>query len=176
MARRPTYPTFGSREYWHLVGGPEGAPLDQAGVLERLFLRYREFPEDRCPIPKRVAKGMVLELAKGLADQGEPLPDALISALTMALELPEDFPADPATFFAGADDDFGRRRQRDLAMQLDVVHLRENGCEMPLKTLERKLGHALGGHGPVRATLRKWRREPDYSLYVKVCSEGVAEG
>lgn len=149
-----------------MADGPEGPPEAQASALEQLFLRYRELPEDRCSIPKKMAKGMVVELAKGLADEGQPLPAALISALAIALDV-EDLLADPATFFGGATHDQERSRQRNLAMHLDLQFRRRCGRQMSLKALEREVSRALGRQGPVRATLRAWRLEADYRLFVE---------
>jgi len=168
MVGRPISESFGSGEYWHAAGWQHGTPQAHAEALERLFLRQRDLPAKQWEIPQRVLKAIALELAKGLADRGEPWPGALLSVLAMAMDLPDDFLADPAAFFTGEEVDLDRRRQRDLAMLLDAQHLRRCGSEMPLQALERELQLRLasGVKGPVRATLRDWRRAPDYRLYV----------
>jgi hypothetical protein len=117
-------------------------------------------------------RGMALELAVAFAQAGKELPEALVSTLNGMLELPLHFPADPTCLFLSAGPG-GRPaahpRARLVASWLDRGHWVATGAMMPVSQLRRGVEKALGpSSAPGRATLRRWREDPEYRSAVEM--------
>jgi hypothetical protein len=122
------------------------------------------------PIAPVIVRGVALELAVGIAQRGAPLPKALVALLAMLLELPSDFLDDPGPLYCGDRSDSGHRRCRALAEALDAKSIKATGKPLALKALERAIQEAFG-ESPARSTLRQWREDPDYRLWLDVIAK-----
>jgi len=166
---------FGDLRYAHLIAGaPKGPPAAIAGALEHIYRENRGRLAEASPIAPLAARGLALELAVGFAGRGESLPESLIRLLAMAIGLPDDFPDDPSALYAGDPSDAAHRRARSLAMDLDARSIREAGAPLPLKALEREIAVRVG-RAPSRSTLRSWRAEAEYRLFLAPTAKVATE-
>lgn len=152
------YPSFGDLGYWHLV---EGAPEERAHRLADLYQQQigRDTLRARWDIHPDHIRGMVLELVAHYE-----IPDAVLDALRVVMDLPESTLEDPPEFFRrrpGAGAPLVTARARNIAMWKEVAHLRQHGAPMSVNGLARTVGVS-------RATVKRWRTEPEYREFIAI--------
>lgn len=170
---RDTYPSLGMRGSWHLVdGAPQESPEKAATTLMAMVDQFSALPAQNWPIQPQIVKGMAVELAVSAGMEGRALSGDLIHLLAWAAGLNGDFVRDTPAFFGGSWK--GGRPPSSvsastLASWLDRQHYQYSGEMMPLATLLTSLEEHLGeGEAPSRTTLKRWRNDPDYRLFVSV--------
>lgn len=172
---RPIYPSFGEFSAWHWVAGAPDGPLDvrtEWVVCQWSLERARDRPAERAEVRPRILRAMTLELLFAFACQRRKPPPELFQILAEQVGLPDTFLDDPVPVFQG-ELGGGRPpvsgRARTLAMELDRQHFQTTGSIMAANALANRLKAELNLERPYsRATLDRWRLEPDYEEWLTV--------
>jgi len=168
---------FGDLRYARaLVDLPDVDDLGLAIYLYFVAHSNLERPAELWPIPFITVRALALELAVGFAQRKEALPRPLVALLAMSMKLPLDFLEDPVPLYSGDRSDPEHRRWRSTAEALDAESIATTGVLLPVQTLERAIKASHEGKGPTRSTLREWRQDEDYQLWLDVIRKqyGVA--
>jgi hypothetical protein len=187
-AARPVYPSFGLMGYWRLIEERDPTlprnPVERADWLYgRLQLTWDK--PAKGAISPQLLKAMALELSAyfggrgGESTRGRPqMPDSLLRALAMMLELPQTFLDDPVPVLAGklAQGKHAGPKARAAAMEIDTAHFIRHGERLAENALAKRLQEVLGLRKPIaRSTLHKWRDEPEYWSFAEFVRAELAK-
>lgn len=169
-------PSFGLRDYWHLVDGAPLADVHQsAEVLLTIVRAHDDQPSAKWPIAPCVIRAMALELVMACSLNGRLVPESVLQLAAWAMDVPQIAMADPAAFYAGGWKGGSALKELDAkarAAWLDREHFQATGEFATVSGLKAKLAEVLGDDAaPARSTLRRWRQETDYDAFVRLFVE-----
>jgi hypothetical protein len=153
-------------QFWSEVHQPHGTVEEQTARLAAIYAEQRGKPLNRWRPKRHVLRKLALDLMCANFPEGRPPPEALVTLMRRALDLPEDHEVCSWPVAAGAWDDRGDpdHKARSAAMQIDLEYIENHaGQHMPLRELQRRLKAELGRKLD-RKSLRRWRKNEAYWL------------
>jgi hypothetical protein len=151
---------------WTWIAAPRGTVEERTARLADIYAEQRGKPLGQWRPRRHVLRKLALDLMCANFPDGHPPPDALVTLMQRALDLPEKHVVGAWPLEAGTWDDRGDPdyEARVAAMELDLRYIEDNaGKHMPLRELQRRLKGKLGREFD-RKSLRQWRNEEEYWL------------